>query len=198
MLRTRLAIPLNVAMQLLEKNNGDVCASEHNFHADNIHEICSVTGCDFETVRDSYNVCKNDKLKAIDKINSAQVIIMTRENPGSENETGFLIWPETKDGESYKTTKRNDAFIPTADFEYIIDEFNSVFPLVNPWNKSIEGNFDVCGHNYFDNITCRLIIEKIERIQTSDPRLIKFIEEVIAWLNDKLDYADYIVIYGNL
>ena len=197
-LRSRIAIPLDIAMNLLKENNGNIEDSEQEFHNTNIKEISILAECDIETAREIYNFCKYDTAKAVEKINSKQVIITTRENPTPRNEIGFILWPENKDGENYKTKKRNDAFIPTADFDYVIDVFRSVFPLENPWNKNIEEYFDVCGHNYFDKNTCRIIIEKIEQTKTGELKVTKFKNELIEWLNDKLTYADYLVIYGNL
>lgn len=197
-LRSRIAIPLDIAIKLLKKNNGDVDVSEKEFHCNNIEEISVVEECDFETARESYEFCKYDITKAVEKINSKHVIITTRENPTLRNEIGFSLWPEDKDGECYKTKKRNDAFIPTTDFDYVINEFKSVFPLENPWNKLIEDGFDVCGHNYFDKKTCQIIIEKIKQAKTDDLKIMKFKNELIEWLNDKLAYADYLAVYGNL
>lgn len=197
-LRNTIAIPLDIAIQLLEKNNGDIDASKQEFHNDNIREISMVAECDLDMARENYNICKYDKTKAIERINARSVIITTRENPTPRNEIGFILWPEDKNGENYKTTKRNDAFIPTTDFDYVINEFKAVFPLENPWNKYIEDRFDICGHNYFDKKTCETIIEKIKQTKTDDAKITKFKNDLIEWLNDKLVYADYITVYGNL
>lgn len=197
-LRSRIAIPLDIAIKLLKENNSDVDASEKEFHNDNIKEISIVAECDLETARESYEFCKYDTTKAIEKINTKQVIITTRENPTPRNEIGFILWPENKDGENYKTKKRNDAFIPTADFDYVINEFRSVFPLQNSWNNNIEEIFDVCGTNWFDNKTCRIITDKIRQSKFEESKVTKFRNELIEWLEDKLKYADYIVVYGNL
>jgi len=116
LLRSKIAIPLDIAIKLLKDNNGNIEDSEQEFHNNNIKEISFLAECDFETARESYLFYKYDKTKAVEKINSKQVFITTRENPIPRNEIGFILWPE-KDGENYKTKKRNDAFIPTADFE---------------------------------------------------------------------------------
>ena len=197
-LRNKIAIPLDIAIKLLKDNNGNIEESEREFHNNNIKVISVLAECDFETAKESYNFCKYDITKAVEKINSKQVIITTRENPAQRNEIGFILWPENKDGENYKTKKRNDVFIPTSDFDYVINEFKSVFPLENPWNKNIEKKFDVCGHNYFDKKTCLIIIEKIKQTKTDESIIAKFKNELIEWLNDKLKYADYLVVYGNL
>jgi hypothetical protein len=197
-LRNKIAIPLGVAIKLLKENNGDIEASEKEFHNNNIKEISVAAECDFETSRESYVFCKYDTTKAIEKINSKRVIITARENRTSKNEIGFILWPTNKDGESYKTKKRNDVFTPAADFDYVINEFKSVFPLENPWNRMLEEHFDICGHNYFDKKTCKTIIKKIMKKNTEVVKINKFKNELIAWLNDKLIYADYIAVYGNL
>ncbi|MVO09406.1 hypothetical protein GOQ30_09570 [Flavobacterium sp. TP390] len=197
-LQNRIVISLDIAIKLLKKNNGNIEACEQEFHNNNIKEISIVTECDIEVARENYYLCKNDKTKAIDKINSKQVTITTRENLPTRNEIGFILWPENSDGENYKTTKRNDAFIPSADFDYVIKEFQSVFPIENPWDKSIEVEFDVCGHNYFNKNICEIIIEKIKQAKTDELKVNKFKNDLIGWLNEKLKYADYIVVYGNL
>jgi hypothetical protein len=188
---------LEIAINLLKKNNGNILACEQEFHNDNIKEICITAECNKETARESYNSCNYNKTKAIEKINLKQVIITTRESSKRRNEIGYIIWPENKDGENYKTKKRNDAFIPSDDFEFKINEFKSVYPIKNPW-KSIEKSFDVCGHNYFNKVTCKFIINKISERNNDEVKIKKFKDEIINWLNDKLDYADYIVVYGNL
>ncbi|MCL9806556.1 hypothetical protein NAT51_13555 [Flavobacterium amniphilum] len=197
-LRSKIAVPLDIALTLLKKNNGDIQACEQEFHHNNIHEISVAAECDFETAKESYTLCKHDKTKTIEKINSKQVIITTGENPTSRNEPGFILWPEDKNGTPYKTVKRNDAFIPASDFDYIIKAFQSVFPLHDSWNNTIEEHFDVCGDNYFDKEICSVILKKMSQLEINDPEVIKFIKEVTNWFNDKLNYADYIVVSGNL
>ncbi|MDN3691299.1 hypothetical protein QWZ06_03000 [Chryseobacterium tructae] len=198
LLRNKITIPLSVAIQLLKKNNGDINASEQEFHNNNISEISVSTACDLDTAKENYELCQYDITKAIEKINSKPIIITTRDNPSPRNEIGFILWPENKDGEHYKTVKRNDAFIPTADFDYVINEFKAVFPLINPWNGYMEDGFDTCGHNYFDRNTCRIIIDRISQMKTDELKTAQFKAELIEWLNDKLIYSEYIVIYGNL
>ena len=197
-LREKISIPLDVAIQLLKKNNGNILISEQDFHNNHINEISKVTECDFELAKENYITCNYNKVKAIEKINSRQLIITTRENPTPRNEIGFILWPENSKGERYKSLIRNDAFIPASDFDYILDDFRSVFPLENYFDQSIEECFDVCGENYFDKKILRLIIKKLTQKETKDLKAQNFINELITWLNDKLEYTDYIVIYGNL
>lgn len=197
-LRNKITIPLDVTIQLLKKNNGDINICEQEFHNNNIEKISITTECDFDTARENYALCHYDITKSIERINVRPVIITTRDNPSPRNEIGFILWPEDKNGECYKTTKRNDAFIPTTDFDYVINEFKTVFPLENPWNKEMEESFDVCGHNYFDKSTCRIIVDAISPTKKDELKVAKFKAELTEWLNDKLVYAEYIVVYGNL
>ena len=195
-LRSKIAVPLNVAVQLLKKNNNDVLLCEQEFHSINIQTISQKAECDYETANESYALCNYDIVKAIERINQKQVIITTGNT--ADSKIGFVLWPENAAGEFYKTAKRNDAFIHTEDFDIILKEFQSVFPLKNPWNNDIEDKFDPVGNNIFDNKTCRNIVEKISHIKIDDEKTQVFLKEVINWLNDKLTYADYIVVYGNL
>lgn len=197
-LRNKIAIPLDTAIELLRKHDNNILACKEEFYNNNIKEISILTECKEEIAKENYIFCNYDKAKTIHRINSRQIIITTRKDKAPKNEIGYILWPENANGEGYKTVKRNDAFIPTADFEIIIEVFKSVFPLQNPWNKNIEDSFDTCGNNYFDNKTCLQIIARINSIKTDDPNIKQFLHEVIQWFDDKLKYADYIVIYGNL
>ena len=197
-LRNRLPIPLNRAIQLLKKNNGDVLASEKEFHRDNIREICIAAPCNEETAEKYYNECRYDIAKAIEKIDALPVIITTGDKPFPRNEIGFILWPVASDGAYYKTKKRNDAFIPTADFDYVIHAFKAAFPLQYPEINYDGNSFDICGHNYFNNAACRKIIETIRHSETGDSAVKKFKNNLVNWLEDKLEYAGYIVVYGNL
>ena len=195
-LRDKISIPLNEAIQLLKKNNGDVVLSEQDFHNENIKEICEKTECAEETARKEYHICKNDVAKTIERINRKPVAIATGNHVYSK--IGFILWPANEDGKFYETEKRNDVFIQTEDFDIIIEAFNSVYPVINPHNGLIEDGFDYCGHNFFDHKTSVVIVQKISQIQTNDEKVKTFLKEVINWLNDKLSYADRIVVYGNL
>lgn len=197
-LRNKIAVPLDIAIKLLNENNNDPETCIEKFHLENIGQVSLIAGCDFETAKENYNFCRHHVEKAIKRINSEQIILTTREKPSPKNETGFILWPKDKNGENYKSAKRNDAFIPTVDFDYVINEFRSVYPVKNPWNGFMETSFDLCGHNFFSNATCKIIIKRIKQNNTTDPKIEKFKNELIEWLNDKLTYADYIIVYGNL
>lgn len=195
-LRNRISIPLNIAVRLLKENNGDVLLCEKEFHDSNIGEICLKAECDYDTAKDNYGICNYDIAKAVERINDKQVIIKT--GRVADSKIGFILWPENVDGEFYKTTKRNDVFVQTEDFDIVLEVFKSVYPMQNPRNSLVEDEFDVLGTNFFDNKTCRLIVERISLMQNEDNRAQSFVVELTNWLNDKLTYADYIVVYGNL
>ncbi|WP_343615341.1 hypothetical protein [Flavobacterium sp.] len=195
-LRTKISIPLNKAIELLKNNNDDITLAEQDFHNQNIIEICKKTDCEEETARKEYQICNYDVAKAIERINQKPVVISTGNN--GDSKIGFILWPENAEGEFYKTEKRNDVFISSEDFKIVLKAFQSVFPIKNPWNGIIEDEFDKIGHNFFDNAICKLIVEKIGRIETHNEKERRFLFEVINWLHDKLAYADYIVVYGNL
>ncbi|WP_316635811.1 hypothetical protein [uncultured Flavobacterium sp.] len=195
-LRSKISIPLNVAVELLKKNNGDVVSCEQEFYNGNIKTICIKTECDYDVAKENYEVCNYDIPKAIERINQKPIIITTGKT--TDSKIGFILWPENGEGEFYKTVKRNDVFIPAEDFDLILKEFQSVFPLRNPWNDVIEDEFDKTGNNFFDHKTIRLIVEKIKLIEKENEKEKAFLIEIINWLSDKLTYAECIVVYGNL
>ncbi|MBE8727312.1 hypothetical protein [Flavobacterium hungaricum] len=195
-LRSKISIPLNKAIELLKMNNGDVALSEQSFHTENIIEICKVTECDEETAQKEYQICNCDVTKAVERINQKLVVIGT--GKFQDSKIGFILWPENENGEFYKTAKRNDAFITAEDFDLVLEVFQSVFPLQNPWNNSSEDKFDKVGNNFFDKKKALIILQKINEIKSKDANETRFLKELTEWLNDKLSYAAYIVVYGNL
>lgn len=195
-LREKIPVPLNTALELLKKNNHNIELCEQEFHDSNILRICDKAECDYETAKDNYQICNYDITKAVERINQKQVIIAT--GKAAYSKIGFILWSENANGEFYKTAKRNDVFIQTEDFDIVLEKFQSVFPLKNPWNDTIENKFDVLGHNFFDNKTCVEIVKTINQIQSDDEQIQSFLTELTNWLNGKLTYADYIVVYGNL
>jgi len=196
LLRSKISISLSEAVQILRMNNDDVVLSEEAFHNQNIVEISTKTECEVEMARKEYQICNYDVTKAIERINQKPVVISTGNN--ADSKIGFILWPENAEGEFYKTEKRNDVFISSEDFEIISKAFQSVFPIKNPWNGIVEDEFDKTGHNFFDNKTSRLIVERISSIEPNNEKEKIFLFESIKWLNDKLAYADYITVYGNL
>lgn len=188
-LRERITIPLAVAIQLLKQHNGDIDLCIQEFHQSNILEIINQTDCDKSIAQTYYQKNQYDIEKAIHEINNLRVIITTRDNPTPRNEIGFILWPEKENGEYYKTVKRNDAFIPTSDFDYVKNIFA---------NACEEEPFDSCGHNYYNKEAIHQIIQNISNLPTKNSTIERFKAELIEWLEDKRNYAYCLVVYGNL
>ncbi len=199
-LKKKLSIPLTVAIQLLKENEGDLSACEKAFHYNNINTICRLAECDERVAQKYYHIMKQDVEKAIEKINQRLVCITTKEPHETVNKIGFILWAENEHLTQYITSKAESVFIPTEDFQYVIKEFRAVFPVKRPFKdrEIIEHHFDICGHNFFDNQTCRTIVERIARISNRDPKVERFLRELIQWFNVKLRFANYIMVYGNL
>lgn len=197
-LRKRIAIPVSTAVQLLRAHGGDIDACVVAYQQAQLTEICARADCDLATAQDSYAACQGDKTKAIARILARPVVLTMRDRPGPRNEVGYVLWPETGSGELYKTAFRNDAFIPSADFAILLDAFRSVYPLPSRSGDQVEAQFDHCGHNYFDRDTALRIVDRIVQAPAGDTVEQGFRKEVVAWLRDKLAYADYLVVYGNL
>lgn len=59
-LRSRITIPLDVAIQLLTENKGGIDASEQAFHKNNITEIAFAAECDYDTAKEHYELSYAD------------------------------------------------------------------------------------------------------------------------------------------
>ncbi|AFM03541.1 hypothetical protein Fleli_1103 [Bernardetia litoralis DSM 6794] len=187
-LRNRLSIPLNIAMDLI-KEYDDISICENEFHRNNINTICRLAECSEKKAKKYYEIFQFDIDKSIQKINEQLVVLAVLPNEKIDK-IGFSLWAENESIIKYKTSRDRNIFIQTKDFDIVVETFKSVV--------SSNNYFDSCGRNYFDNEASRIALEKIARIKTKDVNTELFLRQLIKWFNDKLRYADYIVISGNL
>ncbi|MBC8755776.1 hypothetical protein H2O64_13955 [Kordia sp. YSTF-M3] len=196
-LRERLSIPLDLAKELIIENDGDLLTCEQEFHRNNINTICRLTECDEITADKYYRICEFDIEKSIKKIHE-QLSYLTINSNESIHKIGFILWAENESLDKYLTSRDKSLFIQTKDFEYVIEAFESVFPMKDLDDGSIQSSFSYTSNNFFDNKTSRIIVERMSKIKTKDPNVELFIRDLIKWFNIQLRYADDIIVYGNL
>lgn len=196
-LREKLSIPLNIAMELLNENDGDLVKCENEFHRNNINTICRIAECDEEVAEKHYRVCKYNVEKSIKKINE-QLFFLTATPDEPIDKIGFILWAENESLSKYLSAGDKSLFIQTKDFEIVLDAFESEFPIPDRNNGEIQECFDPVSHNIFSNKTSRKIVDNMSKIRTSDRNTELFIRELIKWFHVRLRYADEIIIYGNL
>ncbi|BDD09979.1 hypothetical protein FUAX_24110 [Fulvitalea axinellae] len=196
-LRSKLSVSLALAIELIEENNGDLDACEKEFHRNNINTVCRLAECDETIAEKYYRICDFDLEKSIKKIHEQLFYLTTTPNEPIDK-IGFILWAENESLKKYVTARDKSLFIQTKDFEYVIDAFNSVFPLKDQDSGKTQNCLDIVGHNFFDNKTCRIIVERMAKIKTKDRHVESFLRDLIKWFNIQLRYADEIVVYGNL
>ncbi|MCH4242992.1 hypothetical protein [Acinetobacter gerneri] len=118
-------------------------------------------------------------------------------DPKSVINIGFFIWAAGEYCESIVNEQNRMYFILSDDFSYVIDIFRSVYPLLNPYSKTIEGTFDVCFDIFFDHVTIQSIISKIQTLNFADIEVMNFLEKIIQCLKEKMSIGSYVVIEGN-
>lgn len=187
-LRKKLSIPLKEAIELLKKHNGNIEACEKEFHDEKINEICEAVECDKDKAKNTYEKFNFNKEKAIKEINNEQKILTIENRKIAKNAIGFILWFEDDNGEQFKTKKRNDIFIPTEDFDYIKEEFES----------NCSENFSITFNNYFNRNECKLILEALEKKNSINQNQDKFLNDLKHWINENLKFVDTLVVYGNL
>ncbi|MCI4670511.1 MAG: hypothetical protein MRZ79_20410 [Bacteroidia bacterium] len=187
-LRKKLSISLKEAIELLKKHNGNIEASEEEFHDKKINEICKATECDKDKAKKSYEKFNFNTEKAIKEINNEQKILTIGNQRIAKNSIGFVLWFEDDKGEPFKNKKRNDIFIPTEDFDFIKEEFES----------NCSENFDITFNNYFDRNECKLILKALEKKNSKTQNQEKFLNDLKEWMNENLKFVGTLVVYGNL
>lgn len=164
--RKKTPISIKEAIELLNKNNGDLAACEKEFHRNKIDEISKITACEKAKAKKFYEQFNFNKEKAIRNINEEQRVLTIEDVKVAKRATGFVLCGEDENGMPYKTVKRNEIFIPTEDFDYIKAAF--------AFNSA--PSFDIRGANYFNEKDGQLIIQEINKLETRDhPKLYRFL-----------------------
>ena len=182
---------------MIIENDGDLLACEQEFHRNNINTICRLAECNEIIAEKYYRICEFDIEKSIKKIHE-QLFYLTINPNESIDKIGFILTAENEILDKYETSRDKSLFIQSKDFEYVIDAFESVFPLTDSETGEIQEFFDIVSDNFFDNKTSRIIVDKMAKIKTKDPNLESFLRDLIKWFNIQLRYADDIIVYGDL
>ena len=196
-LKTELALPLQKAKTLLEQTAGDIPAAIALYHQENIATIMATTHCECWEAESVYERFNYNIEKAVKHIFSTSLTIsVDNRRDTSEIGMGYLI--SALDANLNNLPKRS-IFIPIEDFDqYLLEDFQSVFPLYQPqWNK-IETHFNGTTSNLFDLTTCQKIITQLRQRTFTDDKVKIFIEKIITNVEEKLPTCAYIEVYGNI
>ena len=196
-LKTELTLPLQKAKILLEQTAGDIPAAIALYHQENIATIMTETECEDWEAKSVYERFNYNVEKAVKHIYSTSLTISVNgERDKSERGMGYLI--SALDANLNNLPKRS-IFIPIEDFDqYLLENFQSVFPLYQPqWDK-IEPHFNGTPSNLFDLTTCQKIITQLRQRTFTDEKVKTFVQKVITDLEGKLLTCAYIEVYGNI
>ena len=196
-LKTELALPLQKAKALLEQTAGDIPAAIALYHQENIATIMAETECERWEAESVYERFNHNVEKAVKHIcNTSLTISVDDRRDTSERGMGYII--NALDTDLNVVSKRS-IFIPIEDFDqYLLENFQSVFPLYQPqWNK-IEPHFNCTTSNVFDPTLCRKIITQLRQHTFTDEKVKTFVEKVLTYIEEKLLICAYIEVYGNI
>ena len=196
-LKTELALPLQKAKILLEQTAGDVPAAIALYHQENIATIMTETECEHWEAKSVYERFNYNVEKAVKHIYSTSLTISVNgERDKSERGMGYLI--SALDANLNNLPKRS-IFIPIEDFDqYLLEDFQSVFPLYQPQCNKVENYFNCTTSNLFDPTTCQKIITQLRQRTFTDEKVKTFVQKVITDLERKLSTCAYIEVYGNI
>ena len=196
-LKTELALPLQKAKALLEQTAGDIPAAIALYHQENIATIMAETECEHWEAESVYERFNYNIEKAVKHIFSTSLTIsVDNRRDTSERGMGYLI---TALDANLNNLPKRSIFIPIEDFDqYLLENFQSVFPLYQPqWDK-IEPHFNDTTSNLFDPTTCQKIITQLRQRTFTDEKVKTFVQKVITDLEGKLLTCTYIEVYGNI
>ena len=196
-LKTELSIPLQKAKALLEQTQGEISSAIALYHQENIATIMAETKCERWEAESVYERFNHNTEKAVKHIFSTSLTISVDSRKATtERSMGYII--SALDANLNNLPKRS-IFIPIEDFDqYLLEDFQSVFPLYQPQCNKVENYFNCTTSNVFDPTTCRKIIAQLRQRTFTDDKVKIFIQKVIANLEEKLPTCAYIEVYGNI
>ena len=196
-LKTELALPLQKAKALLEQTAGDLSTAIALCHQENIAAIMAETECERWEAESVYKRFNYNIEKAVKHIFSTSLTIsVDNRRDTSERGMGYLI--SALDADLNNLPKRS-IFIPIEDFDqYLLEDFQSVFPLYQPQCNKVENYFNCTTSNLFDPTTCQKIITQLRQRTFTDEKVKTFVQKLIADLEGKLLTCAYIEVYGNI
>ncbi len=85
------------------------------------------------------------------------------------------------------------------DYERLIDYFNKMYPVKDPFDATVEQAFDVCSDNWIGESDWLKIIFEMERnLNHVSHEERSFFTDFLNWLKEALKYTSIIVVEGNL
>ena len=196
-LKTELALPLQKAKALLEQTAGDLPTAIALCHQENIAAIMAETECERWEAESVYKRFNYNIEKAVKHIFSTSLTISV-DNRRDTTERGMRYLISALDANLNNLPKRS-IFIPIEDFDqYLLEDFQSVFPLYQPQCNKVENYFNCTTSNVFDPTLCRKIITQLRQRTFTDEKIKTFVQKLIADLEGKLLTCAYIEVYGNI
>ena len=196
-LKTELALPLQKAKTLLEQTAGDIPAAIALYHQENIAAIMAETECERWEAESVYERFNHNVEKTVKHIFSTSLTISV-DNRRDTTERGMRYLISALDANLNNLPKRS-IFIPIEDFDqYLLEDFQSVFPLYQPQCNKVENYFNCTTSNVFAPTLCRKIITQLRQRTFTDEKVKTFVQKVITDLEGKLLTCAYIEVYGNI
>ena len=201
-LRSKITIPLREALFLLKQYDENIEKCIEAFHQQNIEKICTQTRCT-ELIAyqyyhdDSYQNNVEKVIRKISEVNHRPIKLVLDEDSDYVDKVGFFIWAEDEHLNAFQDDKNRTYFIPKFDFAYVIEIFESVFPMFNPMCRYMETGFNIDSYNYFDNKAIAEIISNIRKLNFEDEKIGKFLTRLVYLMKEKNEIGVFIVIYGN-
>ena len=196
-LKTELALPFQKAKTLLEQTAGDIPAAIALYHQENIAAIMAETECERWEAESVYERFNHNVEKTVKHIFSTSLTISV-DNRRDTTERGMRYLISALDANLNNLPKRS-IFIPIEDFDqYLLEDFQSVFPLYQPQCNKVENYFNCTTSNVFDPTLCRKIITQLRQRTFTDEKIKTFVQKLIADLEGKLLTCAYIEVYGNI
>lgn len=179
-----LGIPLQKAIELIQRQGEDITLCQKALYDEQVQEIIYQTGCS-QNQAEEYLKKFSDPQKAIAKLNS-EVHIVSVAGLSYNEPYGFQMWAEKN--ETMCKGKQYCIFVPFSHFErYILSDI-----------QAIDDEFDILGTNFLDKVTVEVLMDTLKNKNLHSIEEQEFIHKIIVWLLEKLTVADTIVINGTL
>lgn len=195
-LRTTLNIPFNTAIELTKNCGTDLALCQKYYHQSQLDKIIQATDCDNETASNYYQKYQGDIDKVIKNIKQIVRHLRIDDSIKPIHPSGFIL-----DGRKSDFNKIGDGtciFIYNDDFDCVVENFQSIFPIKEKAGFDNFHRFDYCGVQIFDKDEANQIIDNIQNQSFKNIKEQQFSQKLIEWINNTLNKDDYLWVEGTL
>lgn len=202
-LKQRINCSSPVALQLLKQTDNDLAKAEQLFHEQNLDFIQQQANCDRELAEKFYHRCQQNVEEAIaqatgwilhGRISKSVITTADEKYSAHPHRLCFILTARDKNDSrimDIDTIEQTYTIIPIEDvWEYLYNKEVNVFDFHDDFSPYFDNDFSL---EQIDTL-----VKNLQNLTHTDPKVMKFYQELMDWLINCKKFAHHLQIYGNV